>query len=77
MRSLIKEYLAAGLHMISWDGRDNSGQFVADGIYPYVMTVADSLGSPVVFADTLVATVECGAAREGKTWGRLKSLYDR
>ncbi len=77
LRSLVKGYLAAGFHMVCWDGRDNSGQFVADAIYPYVMTVADSLGGPTVFADTLVATVECGTACEGNTWGRLKALYDR
>ncbi len=77
LRSLIKEHLAAGLHMVRWDGRDNSGQFVADATYPYVMTVADSLGGPIIFADTLVATVECGTPCEGTTWGRLKALYDR
>jgi len=77
LRSLIKEYLAAGVHMVSWDGRDSSGEFVADGVYPYVTTVADSLGGAIIFSDTLVATVECGTAREGSTWGRLKSLYDR
>ncbi len=74
LSSLIREYLAAGLHMVCWDGRDDSGQFVTDGMYPYIMTVADSLGGAIIFADTLIATVECRTACEGSTWGRLKTL---
>ncbi len=77
LRNLIKEHPAAGLHMVCCDGRDDSGQFVADEIYPYATTVADSFGRAVVLADILVARVGCGGACEGNTWRRLKAFYGR
>ena len=77
VRSLVAGYLPAGLHMVRWDGRDESGELLASGGYPYTMTAAESQGAPITFEDTLVATILCDTAVEAITWGRVKALYHR
>ncbi|OQX89029.1 hypothetical protein B6D60_00295 [candidate division KSB1 bacterium 4484_87] len=41
IRNLINDEFSAGSHRIKWDGRDNSGNFVASGVYLYKITAGD------------------------------------
>ena len=75
VRSLIDGYLITGYHELIWDGRDTLGQVVEDGAYPYTMTAAEAPGGPVLFEQTLVATVSCGSPVDEITWGCIKAVY--
>ena len=33
VRTLLNSYLAAGRHVVDWDGRDDGGQSAASGVY--------------------------------------------
>ena len=35
------QYLEAGLHTLTWDGRDDQGRPLASGIYLYRLTFGD------------------------------------
>ncbi len=39
--TLVDEVRSAGVHRVTWDGRDNSGKQVASGIYLYRLTAGD------------------------------------
>jgi len=75
VRTLIEEYLPAGIHELIWDGRDTLGEIVGDAAYPYTMTASDSPGGDVLFEETLVATVNCDAPVDESTWGCIKAWY--
>ncbi len=63
VRTLVNGMLAAGQHVVSWDGRDDGGGDLANGAYPYGMTALDLGQSCVeVFHDAKVATLACAAA---------------
>jgi hypothetical protein len=51
VRTLAEEEFAAGWHELSWDGRNQSGEAVASGVYFYRLTVQDGRGA-TVFAQT-------------------------
>ena len=74
-RSLIAEYLPAGLHAVTWDGRDNEGDIVGDGVYPYLFVAADSPGGAPLFQDMLFATASCPTPTDGLSWGILKRRF--
>jgi flagellar hook assembly protein FlgD len=35
VRTLVDEYMVAGYHEVSWNGRDDGGQAVSSGVYFY------------------------------------------
>lgn len=41
-RVLVQGYRPAGYHAVMWDGRDDAGIPVEDGLYPNVFTVTDT-----------------------------------
>ena len=41
VRTLVRESMDAGFHLVVWDGTDEFGKQVASGIYIYRMSVAD------------------------------------
>ncbi|MBK7142200.1 MAG: T9SS type A sorting domain-containing protein [bacterium] len=41
VRTLVKDQLSAGQHVVEWDGRDESGQEVASGVYLYRMSAGE------------------------------------
>jgi hypothetical protein len=41
VRTLVDKNAAAGYHSVVWDGRDNSGQAVASGVYLYRMSAGN------------------------------------
>jgi len=48
---------AAGEHSLTWDGTDNSGDSLPDGIYSFTFGAADADGKPVTSASYVTATV--------------------
>ena len=42
VRTLVDDEKAAGSHLVSWDGRDESGRQLSSGIYVYRLEVGDS-----------------------------------
>jgi len=76
VRSILNMYQSAGSYMVRWDGRDNSGELVTQGDYPYSLTAYEEEGGPILFEDMLVASVRCEpTSNEAATWGRIKSLF--
>jgi flagellar basal-body rod modification protein FlgD len=47
----------AGEHSLSWNGTDNSGNSLADGIYSFTFGAADAAGKPVTSTSYVTATV--------------------
>lgn len=45
---------SAGWHNVNWDGRDNSGNPVPEGVYRLRIDAADSAGSPMGVTQTVV-----------------------
>lgn len=41
IRTLVNEHTSAGVHSVEWNGRDDSGQEVASGVFLYRMKAAD------------------------------------
>jgi len=74
-RTLIAAYLPAGLHAVTWDGRDNDGDVVGEGVYPYQFTAAESPGGAPLFQDMLFATASCPTPTDGLSWGALKRWF--
>ncbi|MBN2565283.1 MAG: hypothetical protein JXB46_06195 [Candidatus Eisenbacteria bacterium] len=75
VRVLLYGYQAPGLHAVVWDGRDETGDPVEEGAYPYVLTARDSTSGPVIFQDTLLATAACASPVEQTSWGRIKMWH--
>src|SRR5882724_4429032 len=48
---------AAGEHSLTWDGTDNNGDSLPDGIYSFTFGAADADGKPVPSASYVTATV--------------------
>jgi flagellar basal-body rod modification protein FlgD len=56
VRSLVVDG-SAGEHSLTWDGTDDSGNTLADGIYSFSFGAADADGKPVTSASYVTATV--------------------
>jgi flagellar basal-body rod modification protein FlgD len=56
VRSLVVDG-SAGEHSLTWDGTDDSGNTLADGIYSFTFGAADADGKPVTSASYVTATV--------------------
>lgn len=48
---------SAGEHSLTWDGTDNNGSDLPDGIYSFTFGAADADGKPVTSASYVTATV--------------------
>ena len=48
---------ASGLHNLVWDGKDNSGNQLADGAYKIQVTAVDSSGDPVGASTSAISQV--------------------
>ena len=75
VRTLIDGRLPAGYHMVIWDGRDDGGASLPNGVYPYVLTAVQVPGDPPIFVGSFRATIDCPTPIEMRTWGSVKSLY--
>ncbi len=71
-RTLIDGLLAAGLHSVVWDGRNDGGFVLPTGVYPYRMVAG---GEEVIFEDIKMATIDCQTAIQPTSWSRIKSLW--
>ena len=49
--------LTAGEHSLTWDGTDNRGADLPDGVYTFTFGAADADGKPVTSASYVTATV--------------------
>jgi len=58
-----------------WDGRDSLDVLLPDGDYPYVMVASEPIPREILFADTLIATIDCDSPVEHRSWGILKEEY--
>ena len=43
IKSIPTDYFSIGYHRIAWDGRDEYGGLLANGVYIYKMTAADGV----------------------------------
>ena len=41
VRTLVDDYILAGVHQVVWDGRDDDGNQVSSGIYLYMMRACE------------------------------------
>lgn len=73
VRLLVDGIVQTGLFVVVWDGRDDHGALVPDGLYPYEMLAR--IGDVTVFQATRTAEAACLVAVEPATWGRIKRLY--
>lgn len=64
----------AGFYSVLWDGTNAGGAPVPDGDYPYMLTVTDGPGGPLLFEETRIASLRCPTALSPSTWGALKFL---
>jgi hypothetical protein len=76
VRTLVNSQLAAGLHAVNWDGRDDLLQPLADGRYPYVLLAVEVDTHAPLFVASKAATIFCPSGVERQTWGAVKSLYE-
>ena len=49
---------SAGEHSLTWDGTDDSGNSLPDGIYSFTFGAADADGKPVTSTSYVTATVK-------------------
>ena len=75
VRTIVDWDYGPGLYGVLWDGRDYSGMLLPDGYYPYVMVATEPEQRLVLFADTLIAQIDCETSMEGDSWGRVKVRY--
>jgi len=75
IRHLVDAEMQPGFYQVNWDGRDNAGDVVAEGIYPYVMHATPPFGGPVIYQEIRYATVECVVGVETNSWSAVKALY--
>ena len=45
VRTLVDRIQAAGSHQVTWDGRDDSGQLMATGVYYFRLVQGDRMAS--------------------------------
>jgi hypothetical protein len=67
VRTLADVNLPAGTHTAQWDGRDEAGLWLAEGVYPYRLIVPGC-------ERWRQATIRCGTPARELTWGALKAL---
>ena len=77
VKALVNGQLQAGYYSVSWDGRNDVGEYVGNGSYPYVLTAIELGGGITLYEATLTAEITCVVRTELTTWGRLKSLLLR
>jgi len=69
---------SSGENQISWDGKDSSGNQVADGTYSFQVSALDSKGATVTSANLVAGTVDEVLQNSGKVYlkvnGRLVAL---
>lgn len=56
----------AGTHAIVWDGKTNSGQQMADGVYNIIVSPLDNEGSLMDVATTITGRVTGAGSEDGK-----------
>ena len=65
-----------GTYQVRWNGRDDAGQLVPDGLYPYEVRATAGLGGPLLYAGTKYARVHCATALVPVTWERVKRMFE-
>ncbi len=53
VRKLVDSGLEAGVYINTWDGRDQDGRYVSNGLYPYEMIAGDFLDQKVLCLNML------------------------
>lgn len=74
LRVLLEGPVMAGFYSVLWDGTNAGGAPVPDGDYPYMLTVTDGPGGPLLFEETRIASLRCPTTLSPSTWGALKFL---
>jgi hypothetical protein len=76
VRTIVAGAQPAGYHEVVWDGRDDGGELLDNGEFPFSLTATPVGGGPVLFESMLVASIHCvpiGAYLD--TWSRIKALF--
>jgi hypothetical protein len=75
VRTLVHAMLAAGLHAVAWDGKDDALVVLPEGVYPYSFTALEPGTGGLLFSDMRSATIACTTPTEPETWSRVKARY--
>lgn len=68
-KKLTAQQFAEGTHVLAWDGRNQFGYQLADGLYTVAVSGKDGKGNPVNATDlSVTATVKGVEYKDGKTW---------
>ena len=74
-RILVHGVLPVGTHTVVWDGRDEAGEVLPSGQYPYTLTARIIESPDFHFQETRVATIECPTSTVDASWGRIKKRF--
>jgi hypothetical protein len=74
-RSETVTFQGAGWAWFHWDGKDNRGEVLADGLYPYEVEVSCLVIDCMLFSASRTAQVDCTTAVLPSTWGSVKRLF--
>jgi flagellar hook assembly protein FlgD len=75
VRPFMNSRIPAGMHALTWDGRDDAANVVPDGRYPYTLVARDISTQEILFAGSKAMTIRCVAGVEARPWCAVKSLF--
>jgi hypothetical protein len=65
----------AGWAWIHWDGKDNHGEALADGLYPYEVEVSCLVLDCMLYSASRTAQIDCTTPVSPVRWGSAKRLF--
>jgi len=71
VRSLYPGEKSPGVHQVNWDGKDNSGNAVADGTYLYEVLAVSDKGGAVSTSTSIEGLVNGVVVKDGKQYLQL------
>lgn len=75
VRTLVNGIISAGYYSVVWDGRNDAGGDLGDGIYPYRLTAVEPASGDTLFEAALAAEVSCAVGVKETTWGLLRRCF--
>ena len=75
VRTLVYGEVAAGHHLLFWDGLDDWDDYLAGDTYPYSLQLKDPDTGRWSILARLYLTIDCSTHSKSETWGKIKALY--
>ncbi len=72
--TLVDEIRSAGVHRITWDGTDKSGNPVASGVYLYRLTAGDFAETKKWFSEIVLLIASCDSINPKALESNLKGF---